>query len=1651
MSGRPTKATMHTAPDKSRVDRIGEIARHARAQMGAGPAAPIVAFLETLYAGVSADELAERSVGDHFGAARSLWDLATLRRPGQALVRAVNPAGAAHGWDSPHTVVQIVNDDMPFLVDSVTAELNRRELTVHDVIHPTIRVARAADGTLTGLAADGVRESVMHIEIDELPEASLAELETSLRRVLADVRVAVGDWKTMISRVDETIASLTTRRPPVDPSETAAAIAFLEWVRADNFTFLGYREARFEGEGETARADVQADRSLGICRDDAFIIFRGLRKMGSLPPDVQLFLRSKHLISIMKANSKSTVHRSVHLDAVVLKDFDDAGRVCGQRVFVGLFTSVAYSQSPRSIPLLKEKVESVAAHAGYAPASHNAKALWHVLETFPRDELFQVGEDELLATALGILRLHERQRTAAFVRKDPFERYVSVLVFTPRERYDAPLRRRFEAILCETFHGEISTSHSEFADDTVLVRVHFIVRTKSGEIPPFDLSVLNRRLAEAARGYADRLRDALVASAGEEKGLALARRYADAFPAAWREHVPADAAVGDIARIEAALAGPDAPVLHLHRPDGAAPNELCLRIYRKGEPVALSDVLPMLENMGLRGLSETPYKVTPAGADPVWVHDFGLSVAAMATVDVPSVKASFEETLTRVWTGAAENDRFNRLVLIAGLAPREVDVLRAYARYLRQAGIGFSQVYMQDALAAQPKITRRLVDLFLAQHDPSPAARAAADSRAAVLVGEITQLLEQVANLDEDRILRRFLNVVSSTLRTNYFQPGADGQPKPYISFKLDSRALDELPLPRPLVEIWIYSPAVEAVHLRGGRVARGGLRWSDRREDFRTEILGLMKAQMVKNTVIVPVGSKGGFFVKRPPPASAGREAQLAEGIACYKTMMRGLLDITDTRSVDGVVPPKSVVRRDGDDPYLVVAADKGTATFSDIANGVSREYGFWIDDAFASGGSAGYDHKVMGITARGAWEAVKRHFREMGIDCQTTDFTCVGVGDMSGDVFGNGLLRSKHTKLLAAFDHRHIFLDPNPDPAVSFEERQRLFDLPRSTWDDYDKSKLSAGGGVFPRTAKSIKLSTEVRRTLGIDAESCTPFDLIRAILKANVDLLWLGGIGTYVKASTETHTEVGDRASDPVRIDGREVRARVVAEGANLGFTLRGRVEYAQSGANGEGGRINTDAIDNSAGVDTSDHEVNIKLLFGDVVARGEMTMAQRDVLLAEMTEEVGEHVLRDNYLQTQALSMLEAEGAAGVDSARRIMHAFEKAGRLNRAVEFLPSDEELAKRKAAGKGLTRPELAVLLAYAKLGLYDDLLASDVCDDPALVPELVAYFPTLLQRTQRAAIDRHRLRREIIATVVTNALVNRMGPWFVEDTREATGRSPADIARAWIVARDAFGLPAVWAAIEAGDNRMPAKSQTAMLRECARLAGRAVPWILRQAGERVDVTGTVAARAPGLAELARTLPVALDPERAHALAERRAVLEADGVPAELAATVAALGPLASGFDIVRLAQTALGSAGAAPVDGVAKVYFAVGARLGLGWLRDAATRVRADTNWQRLAVGAIVDDLFQQHAEIVRRALEAAGSVDRVPAIAAEWSDRNCAGLTRIDGLIEELKATPAIDVAALAVAGRELRALTARWASERPRTHARPRGRGSRRPSP
>lgn len=1596
-------------------ERLGEVIDLIRTRVPADQAELLAGFARQYFGQVDPEDLADRQVADLYGAALSHWSFARRREPGRARLRVFNPTIAEHGWQSTHTIIEIVNDDMPFLVDSVTMEVNRHGLTLHLIIHPLVAVIRDGDGTLQGLATatpspDARRESFIHVEVDRVADAGeLQALAADLTRVLGDVRLAVTDWKAMRQRVLDIVQGLDERAPPIPPQELAEGQAFLRWLADDHFTFLGHRSHELvKVDGEDA-LKVVPDSSLGILHE---LIKDPTAAFAALPPEVRAYARRPELLVVTKSTSRSTVHRPGYLDYIAVKRFDAAGQVCGEDRFLGLFTSTAYSASSADIPLLRRKVADVVARAGLPGGSHSGKALLNILETYPRDELFQTSADELLSTSMGILHLGERQRFRLFVRRDPFERYVACMLYAPRENYTTELRQKWQAILVQAFNGTSSEFNVQLSE-SALALIQITVRTRPGGIPPVEVRELEQRLVAAARRWDDDLKSALIEATGEARGNELMRQLGGAFPAGYREEFAARAAVHDIELIER-LSDAQPIGMNLYRPLEAAPGTLRFKVLRRGEPLILSTSLPMLEHLGMKVLDEHPYRLAPQGAAPIWVHDFGLRSALGDTeIDVDALRPVFEGAFAAVLGGEVENDDFNRLVLAVRLPASEVVVLRAYAKYLRQIGFALSQPFIEGTLVANAPIARLLVELFGVRFDP--AQPAGADTLAGEKVREIEAALENVANLSEDRVLRQYLALILATTRTNHACRDAAGRPRPFLSFKFDSSKVPDLPAPKPMFEIFVYSTRFEGVHLRGGRVARGGLRWSDRPEDFRTEVLGLMKAQMVKNTVIVPVGSKGGFVLKRAP-APSERDAYLREGVACYQDYLRGLLDITDNRVGDRIVPPPRVRRHDDDDPYLVVAADKGTATFSDYANGISKEYGFWLGDAFASGGSVGYDHKAMGITARGAWESVKRHFREMGIDTQTTDFTVAGIGDMSGDVFGNGMLLSPHIRLVAAFDHRHVFLDPNPDLRKSFAERERLFRLPRSSWADYDAALISEGGGIHARGAKSIPITPQVKQALDIAADALTPAELVNAILKAPVDLIYNGGIGTYVKAASESHAQVGDRANDVLRVNGRELRCKVFAEGGNLGCTQLGRIEFALAG-----GRINTDAIDNSAGVDTSDHEVNIKILIGLPIAEGELTEKQRNALLPEMTDDVAALVLRDNIYQTQVLSVTGRIAPQLLDAQTRFMQFLEKAGRLNRAIEYLPSDEELAERRAQGLGLTSPERAVLLAYSKIWLYDELLASPLPDDPWVATALERYFPKLLSEKFAAWMPRHPLRREIIANHVTNSSLNRVGSTFVHRLVETTGARAFEVVRAYLMSREIFGMVPLWRSIDALDNRVDNAVQAGLLIDTSRQLERGTKWFLRSRRLSEDMESTIAHFTPNVEALSARLTGLLDADERARVDAAVAHYVAGGVPRELAEHVVTFDSLYATLDIAEIAGSARW-----PAELVAAIYFDLANRLGMPWLRERIAALPGDQHWQMLAKGAMLDDLSSLQRSITAAVLAAGGEIESPAARVEAWHAANGRSLERAAQLMGELRAVPAPDAAMLSVALRELRAL-------------------------
>jgi glutamate dehydrogenase len=1571
-------------------------------------------FLQAYLANVDEKDLVDRDPAELAGAALSLLKF-SLQRRRTALVRVFNPTLREHGFVSPHTLIDVVNDDMPFLVDSISVALTERALTLHFLAHPIFAVTRDKAGVLQdirkrGEPRNGVKqrlESFQHLEVDRIVDpAALKALAEQIERSMRDARVACADWGRMQNAARRAAQDLSAMSAKLDPTDLSETCALLAWMENRHFTFLGYRDYRLKGRRGREFLEPVKSTGLGILRP-------GHRQPEAtnriLPADISRQSRSRSLSLVTKANLLSTVHRSGYLDYVGIKHFDAGGALIGERRFLGLWTSAAYNTNPREIPQLRQKVAQVAEHFALAPDSHDGKALHHILESFPRDELFQASVAELNRIVTGIFGLQDRPRVRVLLRRDPFRRFYSCLVYVPREKYNTQVRQRIEVVIREALAALSMESQVQIAESN-LARLHIVARTSPTDQTRVDADSLERRVAAAVRSWLDGFKAALLMRFDEAYALQLFDSYAQAFPAAYTEDFSGEVAALDVSFLESVEKQPKRLHLDIYRPDPRRKDRFFLKIFRVQDAIPISDLLPMLENMGLKVIAERPYELEFPGARRAWIQDLELVMQAVPAVAFDALDREIKSAITAVWTGRMDSDGFNQLTLSAGIPWRMVTVLRAYCRYLLQTGLPFSQGYIAQVLENNASIPRLLGELFTTRFDPDME-KAARQRTLARLGRDILAALEEVTGSDEDRILRALWNALSATVRTNAFQTDAAGQLKEYLSFKIESQQLRELPLPKPLFEVFVFSPRMEGVHLRMGYVARGGIRWSDRREDFRTEVLGLMKAQQVKNTVIVPVGAKGGFIVRRLP---AEREAQQAEVIACYQTLIRGLLDITDNIVDEKITAPQRVVRHDPDDAYLVVAADKGTATFSDIANAISQEYGFWLGDAFASGGSAGYDHKKMAITARGAWECVKRHFREIGVDIQNQNFSVAGIGDMAGDVFGNGMLQSPHIRLLAAFNHQHIFLDPQPDVVRSFAERQRLFKMPRSSWDDYSRTAISKGGAVYLRSAKNLALSREVQTLLELPAQA-TPNEVIKAILKSHVDLLWNGGIGTYVKASTESHSDVGDRSNDAVRIDGRDLNCKVIGEGGNLGLSQLGRIEFAR-----RGGRLNTDFIDNSAGVNCSDVEVNLKILLNAAVRAKQITLAARDRLLVQMTDEVAALVLRNNYLQGQAISTSESQSKQRLSESAYVIRALERSGDLNRSLEYLPSDEDLAERRQAGEGLTRPELSITLSYGKIWLYKALIHSNVPEDPYLSTELNRYFPAPVQKRFAVRIRRHRLRREIIATAITNSLINRMGPVFPIRAQDDTGADPAAIARAYSIAREVFAVRNIWSQIEALDNQIPAAVQYSAMFETTRLLGHMSYWLLENRRDDLDIERAVSRYAAKVAELSRELHGVLSITAQARLSTLRSKLVEQHVPDALAMRIASLEELHSALDLVEVAMAARVKVGYA-----AKAYFDLGERIGLTWIKDQIESLPVDGHWQGVARSTLRDNLYALQSKVTLAVLKSKGR--DASARVDQWLSRHSAPVDSLKRVVVDLRTGSPPDFATLSVALQAVRRLT------------------------
>ncbi|MBU3022901.1 NAD-glutamate dehydrogenase [Aestuariibacter sp. A3R04] len=1576
-------------------------------------------FGQHLFQAISNDDLEDRNDSDLYGATLSLWNVFSTFDSSSPYIRVFNPEIAKHGWHSSHTIVEIIVRDMPFLVDSVRMALNRLNITSHLMLHSPISLKRDQNNVVEAFVDNGkkakstVKETVLLIEIDrQTAKSDIDALTKELRSVVDEVSLAVEDWQAMAGKLEHVIDNADSLKWPIDNEKKAQTLHFLSWLADHNFTMMGYRfygAKAIEGDYRWIPDDAS---SLGLMKKS---VTKRERLISNQAPSARVEALSGNPLMLTKTNSRSRVHRPAHMDYVGVKVFNDDGQVIGEHRFLGLFSASFYNSSATEVPVLASRIKEICSLSGYEPGTHAYKAFVNIIETYPRDELLQTPADEMAQIIMGIFQMQERGITRLFVRKDVFGRFISCMVFVPRERYNTQLRKDTQALLQRSFGTDEEVEFTTFFSESVYARTHYIARVKNNNVE-YDVKEIEQNIIELTKTWNDRLASSIKAAHGEATGKALERKYNNAFSRSYTEQNLPSAALIDIEKLEQ-LSDEHTLDMLFYRPqeENANSEVVKLKLFHRAEPIHLSDVLPMLENFGLRVIDESPYKVTCSNNLLNWVMDFTMLHKSGKDFDMEKAQTLFQDAFAKVWENTLEDDAFNRLILGAGMTGRKVTILRAYAKYMRQTGSSFSRDYIANTLSAYPSIAKNLVQFFELRFNPA-LKRSAKKEEA--LLERIKEQLDNVSNLDDDRIIRRYLDMMLATLRTNFYQADHNGDEKPYVSFKLLPERIPEMPLPLPKFEIFVYSPRVEGVHLRGGKVARGGLRWSDRQEDFRTEILGLVKAQQVKNTVIVPVGAKGGFVCKQLP-TEGGRAAFQAEGQACYRTFIRSLLDITDNIVNGEIVPPKDVVRLDEDDPYLVVAADKGTATFSDIANSISEEYNFWLGDAFASGGSVGYDHKKMGITARGAWESVKRHFREIGIDCQTTEFTAVAIGDMAGDVFGNGMLLSKHTRLVSAFNHLHIFFDPNPDAKTSYEERKRLFENPSLSWEDYNTSLISKGGGVFSRASKSIKLTPEMKKWLGTRQVSMTPNELIHNILKMPVDLIWNGGIGTYIKSKKESHTDVGDRANDDLRVNGGDVRAKVIGEGGNLGLTQLGRVEYAANG-----GRVNTDFIDNVGGVDCSDNEVNIKILLNSLVNNGDLTIKQRNKLLYDMTDDVAKIVLQDCYRQTQSISITERAGVSQLKEQLRFIHGLERDGALNRELEFIPSDDEISDRVASDRGLTRPELSVLIAYGKMVLKDAFNIPEITDNPYHGKLLVNAFPPVLRDKYGEQMEQHPLRAEIIATKLTNNIVNDMGLNFVSRMQEETGATVDEIADAYAVVKGIFNIEPLWKEVESLDNVIDADLQLKILESARRIMRRTARWYIRHGNKSLGIHSAIEAYRNTFNNLQENMQHYLVESEYAALENTTSELVKQGVPQALAYKVASFSNLFSSLDLAQIDEIDNHETSV-----IAKLYFQLGAKLELHWFLDQITNQNVSNHWQALARASYREELDWQQRAITLNLLQSRPDSNDADEILNTWVDSNQALLQRWYHMMSEFKTSATHEFAKFSVALRELMLLSAK----------------------
>ncbi|MGR9044045.1 MAG: NAD-glutamate dehydrogenase [Gammaproteobacteria bacterium] len=1573
-------------------------------------------FARYYFKAIPLEDLEGMQRDDLYGAVLTHWNLALNFIPGTEKIHIYNPTLEQHGWQSSHTVIDIVIDDMPFLLQSVTMEINRHGFASHLVMHPVFSVERSQNHDLTqvypGGDMPGHSECMLHLEIDRQANPAILDLlRRNLRKVLVDVRAVTEDWQSCLNKMSAVIDELKALNQDQRFTGVDDSILFLQWLHDDHFVFLGYREYDLIMEDDGAFFKALAGSGLGVLRD----AIADSSDEGLIPITLDAFQRinTGQPLLITKATRKATVHRPVFMDYIGIKRYDTDARVIGEKRFLGLYSAAAYTDVLINIPMVSSKIRWMVARSGFRSGSHGARTLLFILQSLPRDEVFQADQDVLFDCVMGVLQLQERQRVRVFVRHDVYGHFVSLLIYVPRDRYHTESRKKIQQILLQIFKGE-NVDFSVQLSESILARIHFIIYSADGCCIDYDIKQLEQQIKEALSEWRDDLKKALLDSYGEALGNDYLQAYSNGFSAAYREDNSPRTALLDLKRFEQLERQSGSILGLLYSPMTASEHKtLHFRLYCQGFQAPLSDSLPMLENMGVKVCDERPYRVVKQEAgESFWIHDFGLNYEHVEQLDLDELKPRFQESFEQCWNKKIENDGFNRLIIKSGLNWRQVNIVRALYFYLRQLGIAFSQAYVETTLANNPVVVRLLIDLFFVRFEPGIDGR---DERHKQCIKALESEIEQVGSLDEDRILRKFLNLIGAAVRTNYFNESVDTKGISFLSIKFDSALISDMPSPVPYFEIFVYSPRMEGVHLRGGAVSRGGLRWSDRREDFRTEILGLMKAQVTKNSVIVPTGAKGGFVVKKTDAAGA-KEILANEGIDCYRILIRGLLDLTDNIVSDQVIKPDNAVCYDGDDPYLVVAADKGTARFSDHANELSKQYGFWLGDAFASGGSAGYDHKAMGITARGAWESVKHHFAEAAIDIHSA-FTVIGIGGMAGDVFGNGMLLSKAIKLVGVFDNECIFLDPNPDPEQAFQERKRLFALPHASWRNYDPKLISLGGGVFSRRTKAIDVTPEVRALLQVSAERMTPHELIKALLCAPVDLLWNGGIGTYVKASEESNAEVGDRANDSVRVSGNELRCRVVAEGGNLGFTQAGRIEYALAG-----GRINNDSIDNSAGVDCSDHEVNIKILLNALVRQGDLTEKHRDELLTQMTEEVAELVLDHNYRQNRAIATIVRESFHKLQIFQWLIQVLEKKGHLNRKRERIPQDAALAKRLGQGRGLTRPEVAVLLAYGKQLLKTELLAViDNLDKTLFSEELAGYFPVQLQRRFGNEIQTHRLANEIVANQLVNGAIDRLGIAFPYRLMEETSCSPANLANTYKCVCKILAVDELWSMLQELDGHINPDIHAEVQQMVRKTIERSMYWFLRN--EPVTGSETLIARVDlysrAINELAGHVMQWLPESERQEVDRTVQHLIEQGIPSVLAVKAATLDTT-----ILCLNAIKVHARKHYELNDVAKTLFFLLSELNLTWLRKNVAQLPRDSMWDSLARRSMMEVFDTVCCDLTVEILQQDRAVltDKLDA----WRANNAKAIERYQGMIVRASADTRISLDKVTVILKELAGL-------------------------